>query len=122
MDEGTYNCIRAAYTFTEDEDVYIVKIGAHKKDMQKDMQKESPNAIQTDPDLSQKLPDLMITLIENKPNISRAELAKRLNVSERQIRKHIEHFKGKGILTREGGDNGKWIISAELIKALKSKL
>ena len=113
----------------EDEDVYIVKIGAHKKDMQKDMQKEIPNAIQTvpdviqtDPDLSQELPDLMITLIENKPNISRAELAKRLNVSERQIRKHIEHFREKGILTREGGDNGRWIISAELIRELKSKL
>jgi predicted HTH transcriptional regulator len=57
-------------------------------------------------------------LIENKPNISRAELAKRLNVSERQIRKHIEHFRGKGILTREGGDNGRWIISAELTEKL----
>ena len=98
---------------------------AHKKDMQKDMQKESPNAIQTDPDmiqtdpdLSQKLPDLMITLIENKPNISRAELAKRLNVSERQIRKHIEHFREKGILTREGGDNGRWIVRLELTKEL----
>lgn len=60
----------------------------------------------------------MITLIENKPNISRAELAKRLNVSERQIRKHIEHFRGKGILTREGGDNDRWIISAELTEKL----
>lgn len=59
--------------------------------------------LQTDPDLKQKLLDLMITLIENRPNISRAELAKRFNVSERQIRKHIEHFRGKGILTREDG-------------------
>jgi predicted HTH transcriptional regulator len=72
--------------------------------------------------LSQKLPSLVITLIEKEPNISRAELAKQLNVSERQIRKHIDYFREKGILTREGGDNGKWIISAELIKALKSKL
>lgn len=109
----------------EDEDVYIVKIGAHKKDMQKDIPnafQTVPGAIQTDPDLSQKLPSLVITLIEKKPNISRAELAKQLNVSERQIRKHIDYFREKGILTREGGDNGKWIISAELIKALKSKL
>lgn len=89
MGTGIRNIYKYAPIYTgvapiiEDEDVYIVKIGAHKKDMQKDMQKESPNAIQTDPnaiqtdpdtiqtdpDLSQKLPDLMITLIENKPNI-----------------------------------------------------
>ena len=81
-----------------------------------------PDVIQTNPDMSQKLPSLVITLIEKKPNISRAELAKQLNVSERQIRKHIDYFKEKGILTREGGDNGKWIIRLERIKELKSKL
>lgn len=93
--------------------------------MQKDVPdviQTDPDAIQTDPDLSQKLPDLMITLIENKPNISRAELAKQLNVSERQIRKHIDCFREKGILTREGGDNGRWIISAKLTEKLKNKL
>lgn len=93
--------------------------------MQKDVPdviQTDPDAIQTDPDLSQKLPSLIITLIEKKPNISRAELAKQLNVSERQIRKHIDCFREKGILTREGGDNGKWIIRSERIKELKSKL
>ena len=53
--------------------------------MQKDMQKEIPKAIQTDPDRSR----------------LEAEVA-------------IE----KGILTREGGDNGRWIISAELTEKL----
>ena len=42
----------------EDEDVDTVKIGAYKEDMQKDMQKESPNAIQTVPDVTQTDPDL----------------------------------------------------------------
>lgn len=67
--------------------------------------------IQSDPELIQSVPEKLIALIRNNPSISRAELSKQLNVSERQVRKIIDQFRADKKLTREGGDyNGKWII------------
>ena len=53
----------------------------------------------------------LLELINNKPSISRAELSKQLKISERQVRKTIDKLRENGILIREGGNSGKWIIS-----------
>jgi len=50
-------------------------------------------------------------MIKRTPSISRAELSKQLNISERQVRKLTGQLRDKGILTREGGNSGKWIIN-----------
>ena len=52
----------------------------------------------------------LFEIIKRSPSISRAKLSKLLNISERQVRKIIENLRNKGILTREGGRSGKWII------------
>ena len=58
-----------------------------------------PDVIQTDPDVIQ------------TAKISRAELAERLQISERKTRMCIEQLKKEGILIREGSTKrGKWIV------------
>ena len=52
----------------------------------------------------------LLEAIKETPSISRAELSKRLNISERQVRKITGLLREKGILIREGGNSGKWII------------
>lgn len=64
---------------------------------------ERSRAIQSDPELVRAVYDL----IKSKPSISRAELAKTLNTSERQVRKAIDSLRGKRI-RRKGGDSGEW--------------
>lgn len=65
----------------------------------------NPEVIQSDPGLVQAVYDL----IKSKPSISRAELAKTLNTSERQVRKAIDFLRGQRI-QRKGGDSGEWVI------------
>ena len=65
--------------------------------------------IQSDPNNEARL----LELITENPSVSRAELAKRLDLSERQIRKIIDQLRNKGKLKREGGTIGKWIIIEE---------
>lgn len=70
-----------------------------------------PDVIQTDPDLIQTDPNndpnndpnviQIVGLIQNNPKISRAELAERLQISERKTRICIEQLKKEGILIRE---------------------
>ena len=67
--------------------------------------KSDPDAIQSDPELVRAVYDL----IKSKPSISRAELAKTLNTSERQVRKAIDSLRGKRI-RRKGGDSGEWEV------------
>ena len=73
-----------------------------------------PNVIQTDPnDDPNDDPNVnqIVGLIQNNPKISRAELAERLQISERKTRMCIEQLKKEGILIREGSTKrGKWII------------
>lgn len=52
----------------------------------------------------------LIELIKNKPSISRAELSRRLDLSERQVRKIMEHLRAGERLIRKGGKIGEWII------------
>ncbi len=68
-----------------------------------------PKVIQGDPNNEARL----LELITENPSVSRAELAKRLDLSERQIRKIIDQLRNNGKLEREGGKIGKWIIIEE---------
>ena len=71
--------------------------------------KNDPKVIQSVPKNEAKL----LELITENPSVSRAELAKRLDLSERQIRKIIDQLRNAGKLKREGGKTGKWIIIEE---------
>ena len=62
------------------------------------------------PEACQSVPEQLLALIKVNPSISRDELSKQLNISVRQVRKIIDQFKNDGVLTREGGDSGRWII------------
>ncbi|MDE7101554.1 MAG: DUF4062 domain-containing protein, partial [Bacteroidales bacterium] len=73
----------------------------------------APEVIQSDPEAIQSDPEVikLIELIKANPSISRAELARKLGLSERQTRKIIDKLRTEGILLRQGGDyNGKWVI------------
>ena len=63
-------------------------------------------AIQSDP---REVADLM-ELIGSNPSISRAELSRRLALSERQVRKMIDKLRIEGRLIRKGGKTGEWVI------------
>ena len=57
--------------------------------------------------------DAVYDLIKENHAISRAELARRLETSERQVRKAIDELRDKKI-RRKGGDSGEWeIIDSE---------
>lgn len=72
--------------------------------------KSDPKAIQSDPKEVLQLK----TLIKENPEISRADLANKLNISERQTRKIIDELRDAGILVRIGGRaNGKWILTEQ---------
>ena len=81
---------------------------------------DDPKTIQSDPNNDPKVIQVvpsnevrLVELITENPSISRAELAKRLSLSERQIRKIIDQLRDNGKLKREGGKVGKWIIIEE---------
>lgn len=49
---------------------------------------------------------------KQKPALSRAEMARRLNLSDKQLRSASELLKSRGIIQREGPDKGgHWIIN-----------
>ena len=56
------------------------------------------------------VPGQLIDIIKINPSISRDDLSKQLNISVRQVRKIIDQLRNEGVLTREGGDAGRWII------------
>ena len=68
---------------------------------------DDPKAFQNVPTEEEKL----LEAIKETPSISRAELSKRLKISERQVRKITDQLREKGVLIREGGNSGKWIIN-----------
>lgn len=57
--------------------------------------------------------DELLQIIKEVPSISRAALSKKLNISERQVRKIIDRLKEDGVLTRQGGNSGSWIVNKE---------
>ena len=50
----------------------------------------------------------LIGLIKNNPSISRAELARQLDLSERQVRKMMDQLRADERLTRKGGLNSSY--------------
>ena len=95
------NISPAKQEFHQEED-FRVLIWRNKSD-------NDPDVIQTDPDVSSNIIQIL-GLIKNNPKISRTELARQTKISERKARRFIDNLREKGILVREGGDNGKWII------------
>ena len=69
--------------------------------------KNDPRMIQSDPNTIETL----VRLVKNNPSISRAELAKQLHLSERQVRKMMEQLRAEDKLIRRGGRTGEWIIT-----------
>lgn len=73
-----------------------------------------PKAIQDDPKAIQDVPKELanlVNLIKKNPSISRAELARQLNLSERQVRKIMDQLRAEDRLIRRGGKTGQWIIT-----------
>ena len=71
-----------------------------------------PEVVQSNPEQSNVNPNLVNavdSLIKENHAILRAELARRLETSERQVRKAIDELRGKKI-RRRGGDSGEWEI------------
>ena len=62
------------------------------------------------PEVCQSVPGQLMALIKVNPSISRDELSKQLNISVRQVRKIIDQLRNDGVLTRQGGDAGRWIV------------
>ncbi len=48
----------------------------------------------------------ILTLIKNKPSITREELSEKLGINSSAIQKHLERLKQNGILKRAGPDKG----------------
>ena len=72
-----------------------------------------PKRSNDDPTAFQGVPtdvEKLLEAIKETPSISRTELSRRLNISERQVRKILEALREKGVLVRVGGKSGKWII------------
>ena len=92
--------------FHQEEDFRVVIWRAAEPQTNPEPIQDWSKAIQSDPKEEAEL----IRLIKDKPSVSRAELAKRLSLSERQVRKIIDRLRAEGRLIRQGGTTGKWII------------
>lgn len=93
--------------FHQEEDFkVIIWRAAESQDVPKAIQ-DDPKAIQDDP---KELANL-VNLIKKNPSISRAELARQLNLSERQVRKIMDQLRAEDRLIRRGGKTGQWIIT-----------
>lgn len=93
--------------FHQEEDFkVIIWRAAESQDVPKAIQ-DVPKAIQDDP---KELANLE-NLIKKNPSISRAELARQLNLSERQVRKIMDQLRAEDRLIRRGGKTGQWIIT-----------
>ena len=57
--------------------------------------------------------DELLQIIKEVPSISRAALSKKLNISERQVRKIIDRLKEDGVLTRQGGNSVRWVVNKD---------
>ncbi len=93
--------------FYQEEDFRVVIWRADDNQVDPRRSKDDPKTIQVDPNDKKKL----IGLITENPSISRAELAKKLQLSERQTRKIIDLLRKNGHLIRIGGTTGKWLLT-----------
>lgn len=92
--------------FYQEEDFRVVIWRAEEGQSDPRRSKGDPKTIQGDPNEEVKLKEL----IKENPSVSRAELAKKLQLSERQTRKIIDKLRANGKLKRDGGTTGKWVL------------
>ena len=93
--------------FYQEEDFRVVIWRADNEGSVPKRSNDDPKAFQSVPTEEEKL----LEAIKETPSISRAELSKRLKISERQVRKITDQLRKKGVLIRVGGNSGKWIIN-----------
>lgn len=93
--------------FYQEEDFRVVIWRSDNEESVPKRSNDDPKAFQSVPTDEEKL----LEAIKETPSISRAKLSKRLNISERQVRKITDLLREKGILIREGGNSGKWVIN-----------
>ena len=87
--------------------LYLEAVNWLNKEDEPKRSNDDPTAFQSVPTDEEKL----LEAIKETPSISRAELSRRLKISERQVRKITDQLRKKGVLIREGGNSGKWIIN-----------
>ena len=87
--------------------LYLEAVNWLNKEDEPKRSNDDPTAFQSVPTDEEKL----LEAIKETPSISRAELSIRLKISERQVRKITDQLRKKGVLIREGGNSGKWIIN-----------
>lgn len=78
------------------------------------MEGGDPKRSNDEPIAIQELPaevERLLEMIKEVPSISRAMLSKQLGISERQVRKILDLLRANGVLTRNGGRSGKWIVN-----------
>lgn len=78
------------------------------------MEGGDPKRSNDEPVAIQELPaevERLLEMIKDVPSISRAMLSKQLGISERQVRKILDLLRANGVLTRNGGRSGKWIVN-----------
>ena len=92
--------------FYQEEDFRVVIWRADNEGGVPKRSNDDPTAFQGVPTDVEKL----LEAIKETPSISRTELSRRLNISERQVRKILDALREKGVLVRVGGNSGKWII------------
>ena len=101
--------------FYQEEDFRVVIWRDKGNNYEPERARSVPEACQSVPEEAKEL----LNLIKENPNISRARLSEILHISVRQVRNIIESLKSCGILTRQGGDSGRWIINSQNIKSNK---
>lgn len=78
------------------------------------MEEGDPKRSNDEPIAIQELPaevERLLEMIKEVPSISRAMLSKQLGIRERQVRKILDLLRANGVLTRNGGRSGKWIVN-----------
>lgn len=94
--------------FRQEEDFRVIIWRVAESESDPKRSKSDPNAIQGDPNEI-----ALKQLLRENPSISRAELAKKLQISERQTRKIMDNLRSGGKLYRQGGTTGQWILAED---------
>lgn len=75
---------------------------------------EGKNDPKDDPKELSERQTLMLNLIKTNDLITIRQMAQKVNVSEKTIKRELAILQGKGFLTREGGrKEGKWVTKIE---------
>ncbi len=91
----------------------VVSIKYQENDFEYNKKNENSNVEYAHLNLS-KVQENIIKLILERPNITQAEMATKLNITSRMIRYHISELVENGYIKRIGPNKrGKWIVSLD---------